>query len=352
MTMQVPSVRSEQAARAFEKAVAAAGGTVLEDVWLGSLKGHKVRCAKGHVNSPRPNSVQQGQGICRTCGGQHPEASWKAFGDRVQELGGVVIEPAWLGKGVPHRIRCVRGHLTSPRPTSVQRGQGICRTCSKRSPEQAAREFRDRVSEMGGVVLEPSWMGVMRPHRVRCVQGHEAFPRPNALQQGQGICRTCVGNDPVDCYRRFRERLAELGAVLLESEWLGGATPHRIRCVDGHDVSVRPSGLLQGEGACRMCKGKIWDVFYIVSDASGDEIKFGITSGDPRPRLRNHARQGYQTVTLLLPSLSAGVAHQMERSVIRNLQQTAELPRRGREYYAGRVLPLVLQTVGDALSSA
>lgn len=348
MSMEVASERSARAARAFEEAVAQAGGTVLEEKWLGSLKGHKVRCAKGHINSPRPNSVQQGQGICRTCGGQDGAESWRLFRERVASLGGIVLETHWLGTTTPHRVKCREGHEGAPRPSAVQAGQGICRPCANRDPNKAKQEFHERVAELGGVVLEPSWLGVMRPHRVRCAEGHEARPRPNAIQQGQGLCRTCVGNDPITAERNFRARVAALGGTLLESSWLGAGTPHRIKCSKGHEATARPDGVGRGEGICGLCKGKIWDVFYVVTDDLGVNVKFGITSGNPRHRLGIHARAGYTSVIRLLTGLPAGSALTLEKSVKIHLRQSGATPQRGAEYFSGHALPSILAVVDAA----
>lgn len=60
---------------------------------------------------------------------------------------------------------------------------------------------------------------------VRCRVGHLARPRPNRVQQGQGICRACAGNDPYYAWWAFLGRVGELGGTVLESEWLGNRTP-------------------------------------------------------------------------------------------------------------------------------
>ena len=38
----------------------------------------------------------------------------------------------------------------------------------------------------------------------------------------------------------FRARLIELGATLLETEWLGSPQKHRVRCREGHECRPRP----------------------------------------------------------------------------------------------------------------
>jgi hypothetical protein len=44
-------------------------------VKLGTGKPHHVRCAGGHVTTPRPDDIYQGSGVCRTCSGM----AWDAF---------------------------------------------------------------------------------------------------------------------------------------------------------------------------------------------------------------------------------------------------------------------------------
>ncbi|MFZ4266570.1 hypothetical protein ACOZDX_13650, partial [Streptomyces arboris] len=138
-----------------------------------------------------------------------------AFRARLAELGATLLETDWLGNGARHRVRCLRGHDCTPRPTDIQRGQGLCRACAGNDPESAETAFRARLAELGAVLLESEWLGSGTPHRVRCAKGHGCTPRPNSVQKGQGLCRACAGNDPESAETAFRARLAELGAVLL-----------------------------------------------------------------------------------------------------------------------------------------
>ncbi|BBC30035.1 hypothetical protein SGFS_013290 [Streptomyces graminofaciens] len=94
-----------------------------------------------------------------------------------------------------------------------------------------------------------------------------------------------------------------------------------------------------------MCAGKAWDVFYVVVDEINDTIKFGITSGDPRPRLGMHARDGFGDVVRLVEGLPGDLAPRLERAVLAALRDAREAPVRGREYFPAHVLPLVLDLV-------
>src|SRR2546423_228213 len=86
---------------------------------------------------------------------------------------------------------------------------------------RAWANFRQRVAELGGEVLEPEWLGKDTSHRCLCASGHECTPRPGDVRHGEGLCRICVGLDPATAWASFRQRVAELGGEVLEPEWLG-----------------------------------------------------------------------------------------------------------------------------------
>jgi hypothetical protein len=142
----------------------------------------------------------------------------------------------------------------------------------------------------------------------------------------------------------FRARLAELGATLLELSWLGANTPHRVRCAAGHDCTPRPGNIRAGDGLCRACAGRAWDALYVVAD-DFEVVKFGITSGDPRPRLRVHRRDGLDQVVRLFTGLSDGTARALENSIKAALRDAGEEPIRGLEYFPARALPLILDLI-------
>lgn len=328
---------------AFRARLAELGATLLEPAWLGSMVPHRVRCAVGHDWTPRPGNVRKGA-TCRACAGNDPKTAEAEFRARLTELGATLLEPAWLGKDAPHRARCAAGHDCAPRPTHVQQARGICRTCAGKDPRQAEAAFRARLAELGATLLEATWLGSNAPHRVRCAAGHDSTPRPANVGSGQGICRTCADMDPQQAETAFRDRLAELGATLLESSWLGANTPHRVRCVAGHDCTPRPSNIRAGDGLCRACAKRAWNALYVVTDDL-DMVKFGITSGDPRPRLRFHRRAGLDQVVRLFTGLPAGVARELETRIIAALWKAGEEPIRGREYFPARSLPRILHLI-------
>ena len=288
-----------------------------------------------------------GRHVCRICAyaarvDPHSAPAEAAFRARLAELGATLLEPEWLGAVRPHRVRCVAGHECSPRPNGVQQGEGICRTCAGKDPRVSEATFRARLAELEATMLEPVWLGVSTPHRVRCAAGHECTPRPGNVIRGLGICLTCAGRDPRVAEAAFRARLAELEATMLEPVWLGTDTPHRVRCAAGHEGRPRPGGVARGEGICRVCAGRVWDVFYVVATDPLAQIKFGITSGDPRPRLRRHKADGYSQRILVLEGLPGTAAPEIEVAAIAALKLADIEPLHGREYYTADALAIVL----------
>ncbi|KAF4408624.1 GIY-YIG nuclease family protein [Streptomyces lycii] len=143
--------------------------------------------------------------------------------------------------------------------------------------------------------------------------------------------------------------MTELGGTVLEQMWLGSPTPHRVRCAEGHETTTRPNSVQRGKGICRYCAGQTWDAFYVVRDPDTNTVKFGITSGDPRPRLRTHAADGLTDVIRLHTDMPGTAAPDLERRIINALRDAGETPVRGREYYPARVLATVLDIADGAL---
>ncbi|MDX3237207.1 hypothetical protein PV392_16315 [Streptomyces sp. ME03-5709C] len=86
-------------------------------------------------------------------------------------------------------------------------------------------------------------------------------------------------------------------------------------------------------------------MIYVVIDEVTDVIKFGITSGDPRPRLATHARDGFERVERLHVGLPGTTARELETTIRAALRDAGEQPVRGWEYFPLRALPLVLDLI-------
>lgn len=398
--MATRSAKSIAAEAAFRAKLAELGATLLEP-YVNSDHPHQVRCAAGHECRPRPYGLRAGKGICRTCAGLDPAVPEAAFRASLRELGATLLEPRWLGTKSAHRVRCPAGHEIWVWASSVTKGVRLCGPCATFKTEQ---DFRSRVGAQGGVVLGP-YVNTVTPVHVRCEQGHDCWPQPARLFGGRGICRICSRKDPATAKAAFHARVAELGGIVLGSytslnrpvlvrcaaghecrAWpsyvgkgggfccicagrdsatakaaflsrvaeLGGTVlgsyvaigvPVLLRCKAGHECSPKPNHVMQGTGLCRKCAGKEWDMFYVVR--SDEAVKFGITSGDPRPRLRLHRVAGYRTTVRMLTDLPGNTAPDLEDAVRATLRLAGLRPIKGREYFDIDALAVVLDIVDN-----
>lgn len=202
--------------------------------------------------------------MCKTCVRHDPAVAEANFRAKVAAQGGTVIGEYLNGQTKVH-VRCSAGHDCYPRPANVGQAHGICKPCGYAGrvnplvgPAEAA--FKAKLAELGATLLEPSWLGALTPHHVRCAAGHDCYPRPANVQKGHGICKPCgyaarVDPRPASAEAAFRATLAELNATLLETDWLGSMEPHRVRCAAGHECSPCPANVGQGQGICRACVG-------------------------------------------------------------------------------------------------
>jgi hypothetical protein len=136
-----------------------------------------------------------------------------------------------------------------------------------------------------------------------------------------------------------------LGGTVVEPAWLGNKKPHRVVCGVGHECAVRPNNVQQGSSICRTCAYKVWDVFYVVTGESLRMVKVGVTSHDARARLRTHSNAGFTHVVKTIAGLADAAA--LERKVLEFLRTEGIAPVRGREYFDITTLPLIMRIVDD-----
>lgn len=249
------STRSSLSLRSEAKYMArlAEEGAIPLEPWKGSKFQHRVKCQASHVVSPKADRVIQGGGICRVCSKQDPETAWLSFRARVAELGGVVLEETWLGTGKRHKARCWKGHICYPFPGRVSQSVGICRTCAGRDPVEAERQFRTRLAGEGVVLLD-RYGGANVRARFRCASGHEFDGLPSHMvRSGATLCQVCGGRDPESRLADFAALVEAQDGTLLESRWLGAHEKHDCMCAQGHLCSPRPAGVASGKSICRIC---------------------------------------------------------------------------------------------------
>lgn len=242
------------AEEAFRRRLAELGAQLLEP-YKGARAPHHVRCGAGHDNYPMPTNVAKGRGICGTCAGLTAAGAEERFRARLAEFGAVLLG-AYVDNSTPIAVRCSDAHEYLMSWASLQGSSGPCRICAGHDPATAEAGFRVALAQIGATLLESRWLGASKPHHVRCAAGHDCYPWPTSVQQGRGICITCAGMDPVAAEAGFRARVEALGGECLFTGWSGCNAGHHVRCKDGHDCYPRPGHVQQGRGICRTCAGQ------------------------------------------------------------------------------------------------
>jgi len=251
-TVQNRSAASLRAEAAFRARVEELGGEVLYEAWGGARKGHRIRCAEGHESTPHPTHVQNGGGICRTCAGRDPKAAEAAFRARLAEVGATLVEPEWRGAIVRHQAKCSAGHTCYPIPHMLRHNR-VCTKCPQPVSVEAWGKFRKRVEELGGEVLDQEWRGSRQTYSVRCSEGHLSQIWPIGLHRGRGFCGSCTDRSSQRTWERFKVHVEQLGGVVLEEAWKGNNETHACLCAEGHQCAPRPAHVLKGIGICRVC---------------------------------------------------------------------------------------------------
>jgi hypothetical protein len=386
---------------AFRKRLAELGATPAYEKWVNARTPYKVICKNGHECWPRPDGLQKRKGPCSICARNNSAAAEREFRERLAKLGAVPVYATWEGAGKPHKVICPEGHECAPLPSATSDDHVPCKTCSKVDPVASEVAFRKRLDELGVIIEWTGWRGARAKYRAICAEGHECWPRPDGLLRG-GACRACAGRDPVEAEAKARRRLQALGFTPAWGQWVGPGQPHKVVCPAGHEFLMYPSGLpkrgctcphcagttteaieaafreavikqgatpawdawlgavkghkvicgnghecyptpnsiQQGKGVCRFCKGKDWDVFYILVNDERREIKFGITSGNPRGRLAVHRNRGFSRVVLVTAS---PLALKVETETKMALRAAGVRAIRGREYFPLAALDEVVQ---------
>lgn len=344
--MTAPAQRHPQVIAAearFRVAITAQGGTVTGE-WRGTHTPVSTICPAGHEGTTVPSSVRHGANMCSICGGRERARKQLAAGEtkfraRIAELGVQL-----LGEYMDSKTRvdaiCPAGHPCRPRPDHLLQGVGVCAVCSQRDLSAAGDNFRRAVETQGAKILG-KYDGAHTRVLVRCAAGHLCRPIPNRVQQGYGICLTCARRDPEVSEARFRRAVEAANAEML-GEYVNAREAVLIRCAKGHLCSPRPDDIKQGQGICQQCWYD-WTTFYVLINPRQGWIKFGVTSDDPRPRLKTHRAAGYTDIVRILRELPDAFA--LERHIIATMRDADIRAVHGREYFDLSALALVLDLV-------
>jgi stress response protein YsnF len=233
----------------FRKSIEEIGGKV-----IGEYKRNKISveciCLKGHQCNPRPSDIQQGGGMCKICAGKDSKTAEINFRKSIEEIGGKVIGE-YKRNNIPVECICPKGHQCNPIPSSIQQGQGMCKICAGNDSKTAEINFRKSIEELGGKVIG-EYKGNKISVECICPKGHKCNPRPNDIQKGTGMCKICAGKDSKTAEINFRKSIEEIGGKVI-GEYKGNKISVECICPKGHQCNPIPNYIQQGRGMCKIC---------------------------------------------------------------------------------------------------
>lgn len=236
-----------------------------ENKWHGTHSKYRAICINGHECWPQPVNIKMGKGPCIQCGliSTHSKSA---------------------------NIRKIRS-------------------------EKEYRIYLEII--LNAKPLWDVWYGVAKQHKVQCCNGHISTPFPSNVLAGQGICKICAGNDSVTAEESCKERLARQKITPLWKEWKGVSVRHMAICSNNHICWILPASINKGCNGCRLCINIIWDIFYLVC-YSNKSFKLGITSNDPSQRLKVHNRLQYSEVIYLVTNIDAKILEEQLLVALKN----------------------------------
>jgi len=226
-------------------------------------------------------------------------------------------------------------------------------TGSRMNTAQMRDWFTEWCSTNGYKLVDFEWDGARKRYPATCPEGHDCGLTPFQTKARGSRCEVCsyrgrglLRKASAEARDRFLAWAADNGYTLTDFEWKGVDTAYPAACPNGHACQPRANDVLnQGKGGCASCTGKVWDVFYVVVNPESDVVKFGITSGDPRPRLADHRRNGFTRTVRVLTGMPEGEAADLEREVMTLLRIAGVQPVQGREYFPGPALNMIMYVV-------
>jgi len=174
----------------------------------------------------------------------------KIFQNFVEKLGGKIVGE-YSGTRVPVECICKNGHNCKPQPALIQRGQGMCKICVGNDPVTTEQNFIKMIEEMGGIVIGEYKNNFTKIECI-CRNGHVCQPTSNCIQQGQGMCKICVGKDSHIAEENFFETIEKLGGIVV-GEYTNALSKVECICRNGHVCHPIPNSIQQGQGICCQC---------------------------------------------------------------------------------------------------
>lgn len=231
------------------------------------------------------------------------------------------------------KCKCKNNHIIYVNPMSIQHGSYPCIECMNESLFERFKLQLSKHNVILDD-SETKWHGGKDKDKylAHCFRGHICTPCPSHVKRGQGPCNRCAYEIKKDkSLADFLKCLENYGAIPAWNEWKGACVRHRVICNKGHTCNTLPSSVLyNGQGLCNYCANQYWDVFYLVYNPISKIYKLGITSNNPKQRLNYHKSNGFTKLIILYTGIDA---HPLENDIRKFLINKGYYPFIGREYY-------------------
>ena len=150
---------------------------------------------------------------------------------------------------------CKNGHMCKPSLTNAKKG-GICKICVGLDEETSKKNFIMSITEKHKGKIIGKYINARTPIECICKNGHRCHPSPGHVQQGGGICLVCVGNDKGTAKKNFIMLVEKKHKGKVMGLYVNAKTLVECMCKNGHKCYPKPNYVQQGDGICSLCKNK------------------------------------------------------------------------------------------------
>jgi ferredoxin len=187
----VKFLSAEQAGLRFIKQIEALGGRVVGKYVNGSTHVECI-CKQGHQCFPTKESVdKENRGICKKCVNVCPVQAREKFEAFMKEKGITVIGK-YINANAQLECICPNGHTYWFRPKNISGAKGSAyRKCTQFCPEKAKEKFIHKVTHELKAQIIGEYVNAYTEIKCICRNGHLCTPKPRSVNTGNGICSIC-----------------------------------------------------------------------------------------------------------------------------------------------------------------
>jgi len=160
-------------------------GACLSDKYIGSRKKLDWRCAKGHVWSAVPNSIQNGS-WCPRCG-RSSKYNLQDMKKLAKQKKGECLSEEYINLQTKLTWKCSKGHVWQALPQSIKQGSW----CQRCLIQRISDSLRSNIEEMyslakarGGECLSDIYVNMHTKLKWKCADGHVWITKPCFIKQG------------------------------------------------------------------------------------------------------------------------------------------------------------------------